>query len=631
MEVGDKLELDTNVYFGMSAADIDEDGDEDLLIGQHQRAQPLIAFNNGFGVLEVPDRNIFQKLERDRHVGNLVDFDNDGDQDIYYGSGQGRPHELWRNSGSGTEFVDLWLDLDPPPITGNARSTVWFDWDRDGFLDVFMIVGRTTTHSEFATNSSGTGGFVVRTEEVGLFNFPLGSNGGCGLSDFDRDGDMDLFLCNPSEDVFIPGEADGRGRFYRQNDDGTFTDMLDELLGESAKWWTTAARGGDYDNDGDLDLFVGKGMFNRDYAEEFGGDGVNLPETGKLEFFSRVSLSEGDREDGFSVAVKGAETITVDLVSFRAFVPEPDPSTVFLGVGRVNPDAVPFEVSLSDPLILGEPSPNFAGLYFWYDVDAGRLHCLHKVLALDTTQFATGFVTVDGTLADVVVTDMERNVNDTTDQLFRNNGDGTFTNVTDQMGIDNEMYTVTAGWFDFDNDADLDLLIINAHYDVPQSRPFRIYRNDGEVGFVDVAETAGFHPDLNAILTSVAFADFNADGFIDFALSYDGGPPPRNNGRPKYYVNRGNANRWLQIALVGTVSNRDGIGAKLRLTTENSTQHREQTGGFHAFGQDTKIIHFGVADAEFADLTIEWPSGITQTLTDVPTNQRITAVEPESN
>ncbi len=145
---------------------------------------------------------------------------------------------------------------------------------------------------------------------------------------------------------------------------------------------------------------------------------------------------------------------------------------------------------------------------------------------------------------------------------------------------------------------------------------------------MDVTATAGLLSELHSVVTSLGVADFDVDGDLDFVLAHEQGPPPRENGPPRYFVNQyDGSNRWLEVRLVGTVSNRDAMGAKLWLTTDAGVQYREQNGGFHTYGQDSMVVHFGTAADEQVDLTIRWSAGGVQTLHDLPTNQRVTVVE----
>ncbi|MFH0980337.1 MAG: CRTAC1 family protein [Planctomycetota bacterium] len=670
--------LQVGVYWGVSVADCNGDGYEDVLFGRHRAQPPSLAINDGTGAFTIPPPVLLTPpSERDRHAPQWIDFDNDGDMDIFWGSGLRKPHELWQNDGSGLHYVDLWLGVDPKPYpSGASRQGLFFDWNGDAYLDLFHIFGRSGP-SAFAENLSGSSIFLDRTEDVGLGSLPDTENhghGGGAPCDFDNDGEADFFLCTarlgreagPAKDDDI---HDTFSKLYRQTEDGQFVDVLPTALGTDAAELVADARWGDYDNDGDMDLYLARGIMQRDYGRQRNGDGVHLMDSSRVEFFSRVN-ARGDAQDGFSVNLAGATTVTLEPTeAFRRFIPALEVSGVFLGQAAVHPTTMPVVFTVSDPAMSGTPVMSQSGIYLWLDSGGTRLQVRHVALAaparspakaakaaqhaapadpLDCDEmverssskagsrkqgsaYVSGYISVDtGQLTSPQTIYMEGDAAVLNDFLFRNNGDGTFTDVTAELGIDNVSDSVSAAWGDFDNDGDLDLLVLNYHYGVPANRPFVLYRNDGPAGFVDVAATAGFLSELNSVVTSLAVADYDLDGDLDFVIAHEQGPPPRLHGQPRYYVNQYDGkNRWLEVRLVGTVSNRDAIGAKLWLTTDAGVQYREQTGGFHVYAQDSMVVHFGTGLDAVVDLTIRWPTGAVQTLSDVPTNQRITVVEPE--
>ncbi len=129
---------------------------------------------------------------------------------------------------------------------------------------------------------------------------------------------------------------------------------------------------------------------------------------------------------------------------------------------------------------------------------------------------------------------------------------------------------------------------------------------------------------------TVSTADYDRDGFIDLLVTNGRGAEPFANGPTQLFRNQGNDNHWLEIDLEGNVSNRDGIGTYLLLTSNEISQYRLHGGGMHRFTQDSTRIHFGLANNEIADsLVIHWPSGTMQTLLNVPADQIIHIVESE--
>jgi len=177
---------------------------------------------------------------------------------------------------------------------------------------------------------------------------------------------------------------------------------------------------------------------------------------------------------------------------------------------------------------------------------------------------------------------------------------------------------------DYDDDGFLDLYLVNSQ---GQGVPNRLFRNNGDGTFTDVAAEAGVGAKLpgDGRGSDATFADYDNDGFPDLIVDNGGGTSV---GTYILYHNNGNSNKWLKVVLQGTQSNRSGIGAKLRLVVGGKTQYRQYFGQ-HYMGQNYIPVHFGLGQATSASsLTIQWPSGTVQTLTNIASNQTITVVEP---
>ena len=211
--------------------------------------------------------------------------------------------------------------------------------------------------------------------------------------------------------------------------------------------------------------------------------------------------------------------------------------------------------------------------------------------------------------------------------LFRNNGDGTFTNRTRQAGIGSRGNSRDATWFDFDNDGDLDLYVVNSTSILSFApwffRPVLpvwlkllqwnafdhtniLYENLGNGTFRDITGQAGV-AGMGAE-SGVAVGDLNSDGLVDLVLA--SGYYPLETGELKVYQNPGNSNSWIALHLMGRESNRSAIGAKVFLYTGSGLQFRELNGGIHGFSQDSPFVHFGLGTSQTVDrLEVWWPSG----------------------
>ena len=247
---------------------------------------------------------------------------------------------------------------------------------------------------------------------------------------------------------------------------------------------------------------------------------------------------------------------------------------------------------------------------------------------MDGMGLAVGDYDLDGSL-DMFMTNINDNV------LLRNNADGTgFTNVTDDAGVGTGKIglKIRISWgtffFDYDNDGDEDLYVASGYLGEdlqpanPRHQPNLLLRNERNGTFVDISSGSG--TDDPGVGRGAAFLDYNNDGCLDLLLANYG-------QSSRLLQNRcDSGNHWLIVNVRGTVSNRDGIGARITLTAGDSVQIREVSAGGSQMGQNMPGVHFGLGAADTVDsLTIRWPSGSTQTIVGVHVNQRIDIVEKD--
>lgn len=236
-------------------------------------------------------------------------------------------------------------------------------------------------------------------------------------------------------------------------------------------------------------------------------------------------------------------------------------------------------------------------------------------------------------------------------QLHRNNGDGTFTEIAADLGLADPMQTWSAAWGDFDNDGDMDALIGVFSF---TDGAHKLMRNDGIAGFTDVTAGSGFDNITSSGVENVAH-DFNNDGWIDVfgmggAMMLNNGdmtftqvPVPMTNGPvgdlnndgfldvvrlSTSYINEPNGNNWIKFNMEGTASNINGIGARVQITSALGTQIREVRSG-DGFGfMSTLNVHFGLGqDTQVDEVVITWPSGTVDTYYDLLANTVVSAVE----
>ena len=493
-----------------------------------------------------------------------------------------------------------------------------FDYDNDGLLDIFFANGAPLTdpmekgsipqktdpkywNRLFHQKKNGT--FEDVTEKAGLQGVGYGM--GVAVGDYDNDGYEDLYVT-----------AYGGNRLYHNNGNGTFTDVT-EKSGTGGSGWSTSAAWVDLDNDGLLDLIVLR-YVQWDFTDIWCGEHREgyrsychpdlFPPIAPLVYhndgnghFTEVSTKMGFDKPGKGLGIAIADfdrDSKIDVVMANDSMPE------FLfhnkGNGRFE------EVGLQAEIAVDGDGRTYAGM------------------GVDFQDYDN-----DG-LPDLIIT----NLANQRYALYRNNGDSSFSYYSYTSGIGG-MTLLHSGWgirfLDYDNDGLKDILIAQGHdldtieLNYPQlhyKEPMLLARNTGK-GFVDVSSQSGeiFHQAWAG--RGMAIGDIDNDGRIDAVVTTNDGPA--------YVLHNetATANHWLTLSLVGHRSNRDGIGAVIKLTTSDGSQFiTVSTAGSYLSSSD-KRAHFGLgAEAVAKSIEIRWPSGVLQTLKDVRADQVLTVDEP---
>ncbi|NJL84209.1 MAG: CRTAC1 family protein [Chloroflexaceae bacterium] len=228
--------------------------------------------------------------------------------------------------------------------------------------------------------------------------------------------------------------------------------------------------------------------------------------------------------------------------------------------------------------------------------------------------------------------DVERNTSrGTTDgpELLLINTDRGLVDESQARGINSNSFSsssAVAG--DFDNDMDVDIYLVGTH--PATNQPNLYYENQGDGTFLSLPDGGGAAGSLQGLGDVAIAADYDLDGFLDLLVTNGAYPPPLNEDGPaQLFHNQGNGNRWLQIDLQGTTSNRDGIGARVIATAGGKAQLRERGSETHRYAQNFSRLHFGLGENRIVDeLLIQWPSGLEQRLTNIGANQIIEILEP---
>ena len=506
--------------------------------------------------------------------------------------------------------IDFVLENHPTPdkhmIETMAGGVAAFDADGDGAVDIFFTNGavipslkkESAKYSNRLYRNHGAMKFTDVTDQAGVAG--RGYSMGAAAADYDNDGDVDLFVAGVFENIL-----------YRNDGTGRFKDVT-KSSGIREGEWAVAGGWFDYDNDGLLDLLVVNYADWKLGSDPFCGDQEkNLraycgPEHlqpisnrlyrnqggGRFEDVSRASGIAEHPGRGMSVAFADADGDG----AIDAFVTNDNlPNFLFLnqGNGTFEERGLFAGVALLEH---GDPVASMGVDFRDYDNDG---------------------------LPDIAVTALIRE----TFPLFRNTGDGFFEDATGASGLA-QLTNRRSGWgnglFDLNNDGWKDLFTANSHVNdlietfeetTPYKEPNAVFANRGNGTFEDVSEGAGAPFQTARIHRGAAFADFNRDGRIDVVVSSLGGPAELwENISP-------GGNHWLQIRLIGTKSNRDGIGAQVLI---DGGRHNTMTSAVSYASSSHDGVHFGLGKAASVQkVEIRWPSGNVQTLKDVEINRLV--------
>ncbi len=501
---------------------------------------------------------------------------------------------------------------------------------------------------------------------------------GCGVAfiDYNQDGWQDIFFVNGSRlEGFPPGE-EPRNRFYHNNGDGTFTDVTARAgLGRSG--WGQGVCVGDYDNDGWEDLFVTYWGQNALYRNS--GDGTFTDITAKAGLLDRgprprwgtgCAFIDYDKDGHQDLFI--SDYIDLDLENTPMAGEGPfcqsrgipvmcGPRGLPGGTNRLyhnNGDGSFTDVSQSSGVV--QPSGYYAFAILTSDFDNDDWPDIY--VACDSTPSILYHNNGDGTFTDVAVPygaaynedgmeqagmgvsagDYNRdgwfdifktNFSEDTSTLYRNNGDGTFTDATYEAGM--SMNTRYLGWgcafFDYDNDSWKDIVLVNGHLypeaeqiglDTRYRQPKILYKNLRNGRFQDVSADAGPGITSSSPARGMAVGDFDNDGDLDIVIN-------NINDRAELLRNEGgNENHAIMIKTIGEKSNRTGLGARIRVVTGTDEQVDEVRSGGSFDSQSDLRVHFGIGQAAKVDLIeIKWLSGQVDTLKDVEPNQVIYVAE----
>ena len=486
-----------------------------------------------------------------------------------------------------SQFTDIAPDLKMDKVDG-GRGSAWGDYDNDGDLDI-VAVGTYQPHALFRNNGDGT--FTNTADEAGIAD-PRGGWGSL-FADYDNDGYLDLYITRGG----WSGAAENT--LYHNNGDGTFTDVT-HTAGVADPQSSFCAAWADYDNDGYIDLYIANGVIGDGAANVLyrnNGDGT----------FTNTAEAAGVADTGNSLGTAWGDydkdgCIDLHVVNYGQ-------SNVLY---RNNGDGTFTDVTPMTGMNLPVTDP-FVTFFLDVDNDAD--------LDIFISNSGSFQAFIAGQITGTATHDADRQV------LYRNNGDGTFTDVTRESGLYQAYGAMGANFEDINSDGYLDIYLATGAPQMGRLERDALFRNNGDGTFTDATEALG----LGNIGKGhgVTFGDVDMDGDVDIYVPV-GGAFIGDQWHNLFYRNNGTGNNWLTLKLVGTKSNRDGIGAKVTLRMGDDVIYREVSGGCGFGSTNSLSLEIGLgAHTKVDTLEIVWTSGQVDTRRNLPVNQRLILTEGE--
>ena len=511
------------------------------------------------------------------------------------------------------EFANIHL------IKMNGSGGAWIDYDLDEDWDLYLVncQGEENNITNTLYENIGNGRFI-RTSNTGSED--VGEGMSVSVADYDNDGDPDLFVTNY-----------GDFKLFRNNGNKTFSDVSSIAFPEGIKdSWYGGSTWGDYDLDGNLDLYVaGYVDFSRRpqytnlrFPMDFGG----LPNT--------IYRNNGDGT-------------FKDLTSELNVLSDASRKSMQVLFHDFNEDGFP------DIFVANDTDANG----FYLNQGNGTFKVFSGPSGLSTTDGSMGIeigdINNDG-LSDIVYTNYAAEVNAIAYLIDnKSSNDGKLRNAVFTQNFDSPMIHKLSwpkiswgpGLFDLDNDGDLDLFFSNGHLnsvsgDNRQSN--LLFENNGNGLYKDISSSSGILEAGQRIHRSAIFADYDDDGKIDMFITVNGQQIEDGKGNTVFDPNQGRGilfqnqsktkNNWIKIRLEGNQSNRDAFGTAVSLISNKIKQKQFLISGEGYFSSHAKELYFGLGQSNMIDnIQIKWPNGLIQTFKDILPNQTIYFTEGEES
>jgi len=487
-------------------------------------------------------------------------------------------------------------------VESSGGGTAFLDYDRDGYIDIYATSGtwiegftRSEKPDELPENhlyrNLGDGTFqdVTRKANVGGPWYSMGVTAG----DYNNDGYPDLYLSNYGYNVLL-----------RNKGNGTFTNVTERAKVGGEHRCSVGAVWLDYDNDSFLDLYVGNYLnFDPDYKYYYAPDGFPPP----MAYESEPDVLYHNKGDG-----------TFEDVTLAMGIVDQDGRAMGVGAADVDDDG------FVDIYVANDHTLN----YLWHN--EGGKHFTDKGTMSGTAFSQAGEATVsmsvdfadyngDG-LLDLFVSD------DSYCSLYENMGNGVFSDKANPSDI-SMAAAQFVGWsssfMDYDNDGDVDIYKTNGALKHLYGHEDQLFQNQGDGKFRDVSLELGDYFNQEYVGRGTCIGDYDNDGDLDIYIVN------LNNRGMFLRNNKGNQNNWLILNLIGSSSNHDGFGARVKITAGGKTQTAQKKSTTGYLSQNDPRMHFGLAKNEIAEkIEIKWPSGKLQVLENIKANQILTVTEP---
>lgn len=491
-------------------------------------------------------------------------------------------------------------------VESDGGGAAFIDYDQDGFLDLYISNGnfvenlsmnenekpdKTSENKLFRNLGNGTFEDVTSKAKVGDRGYGMGVT----VGDFNNDGYPDIYVSNYGPNVL-----------YKNNGDGTFADVTPDA-GIGGDECSVGATWLDYDNDGYLDLYVGNYItFDPQYNYYYAPDGF----PGPMAYEGQADVLYHNQGNGTF------KNVTKEMGVFNS-----NGRAMGVGAADYNNDGF-IDIFVSNDHMVN---------YLYHNIDGEKFEDrgIMSGVAFNQVGEATISMSVDFAdynndgLMDLFVSD------NAYCSLHKNEGNGVFTEMSYNAGIAvacGQYVGWASSFLDYDNDGDQDLFKVNGELKHLYGQEDQLFENDGNGKFTEVSTQRGSYFQEERVGRGACFGDYDNDGDIDvFIVNLeDKGVLLRNN--------KGNQNNWIMLNLIGEASNRDGVGARISISYGDKKQYAQKESSSGYISTNDHRLHFGLGDSKMVDsIEIIWPSGKVQQLTNIEANQIIDVKESGNN